>query len=114
MRRRVVVTGIGLINPMGHDPETVWNGLKEGRSGVAKTTLFDATGFPTTINAEVKIGTSPIPASPRKNGRIADVTRSSPLAPRNKPWPIVVSWTALPIPFGLAFTWAAVKATRTS
>jgi 3-oxoacyl-[acyl-carrier-protein] synthase II len=54
MRRRVVVTGIGLINPMGHDPETVWNGLKEGRSGVAKTTLFDATGFPTTISAEVK------------------------------------------------------------
>src|SRR6056297_293455 len=54
MRRRVVVTGIGMINPMGHDPETVWSGLKEGRSGVAKTTLFDASGFPTKISAEVK------------------------------------------------------------
>lgn len=54
MRRRVVVTGIGLINPMGHDPETVWQGLKEGASGVGYTTLFDASGFPTRISAEVK------------------------------------------------------------
>ena len=54
MRRRVVVTGIGMINPMGHDADTVWDGLKEGKSGVAYTTLFDATGFPTQISAEVK------------------------------------------------------------
>ena len=54
MRRRVVVTGIGMVNPMGHDPATVWSGLKEGKSGVAKTTLFDASGFPTKISAEVK------------------------------------------------------------
>ena len=54
MRRRVVVTGIGMINPMGHDAETVWAGLKEGKSGVAYTTLFDASGFPTKISAEVK------------------------------------------------------------
>ena len=43
-----------MVNPMGHDPETVWSGLKEGQSGVAKTTLFDASGFPTKISAEVK------------------------------------------------------------
>ncbi|MFG0261186.1 MAG: beta-ketoacyl-[acyl-carrier-protein] synthase family protein [Novipirellula sp. JB048] len=54
MRRRVVVTGIGMINPMGHDAATVWSGLKEGQSGVAHTTLFDASGFPTKISAEVK------------------------------------------------------------
>lgn len=54
MRRRVVITGIGMINPMGHDAATVWSGLKEGKSGVAPTTLFDATGFPTRISAEVK------------------------------------------------------------
>lgn len=53
-RRRVVVTGIGMINPMGHDPATVWAGLREGLSGVAATTLFDASGFPTKISAEVK------------------------------------------------------------
>jgi 3-oxoacyl-[acyl-carrier-protein] synthase II len=54
MRRRVVVTGIGMINPMGHDVSTVWEGLREGRSGVGPTTLFDASGFPTKISAEVK------------------------------------------------------------
>lgn len=43
-----------MINPMGHDPETVWSGLREGLSGVAPTTLFDASGFPTKISAEVK------------------------------------------------------------
>ncbi len=53
-RRRVVVTGIGLINPMGHDAQTVWNGLRESKSGVAYTTLFDASGFPTKISAEIK------------------------------------------------------------
>jgi 3-oxoacyl-[acyl-carrier-protein] synthase II len=54
MRRRVVVTGIGAINPMGHDVETVWKGLKEGESGVGYTTIFDASNFPTKISAEVK------------------------------------------------------------
>ena len=54
MRRRIVVTGIGMINPMGHDAASVWSGLKEGRSGVARTTLFDASGFPTKISSEVK------------------------------------------------------------
>lgn len=54
MRNRVVVTGIGCINPLGHDVETVWTALKEGRSGVGYTTIFDASRFPTRISAEVK------------------------------------------------------------
>ena len=54
MRKRVVITGIGCINPMGNDVETVWNGLKESQSGVGYTTVFDASGFPTTISAEIK------------------------------------------------------------
>lgn len=54
MRRRVVVTGVGSINPMGHDVDTVWSGLKEGKSGVGFTSIFDASKFPTTISAEVK------------------------------------------------------------
>ncbi|OUT55807.1 3-oxoacyl-[acyl-carrier-protein] synthase 2 [Stieleria bergensis] len=53
-RRRIVVTGIGMINPMGHDAPTVWKGLQNGESGVGYTTLFDASGFPTKISAEVK------------------------------------------------------------
>ncbi len=54
MRRRVVITGVGSINPMGNDVETVWSGLKESKSGVAYTTVFDASRFPTRISAEVK------------------------------------------------------------
>jgi len=54
MRRRVVITGIGSINPMGLDVETVWQGLKEGKSGVGLTTIFDASKFPTKISAEVR------------------------------------------------------------
>ncbi len=54
MTRRVVVTGVGMVNPMGHDVETVWKGLREGASGVSYTTIFDASNFPTKISAEVK------------------------------------------------------------
>ncbi len=54
MRRRVVVTGIGMVNPLGHDHETVWSALKESKSGVGRISIFDPTGFPTTIAAEVK------------------------------------------------------------
>jgi 3-oxoacyl-[acyl-carrier-protein] synthase II len=53
-RRRVVVTGVGVINPLGNDIETVWSGLKEGKSGVGYTTIFDASNFPTKISAEIK------------------------------------------------------------
>ena len=53
-RRRVVVTGVGVINPLGNDVETVWNHLKEGKSGVDYTTIFDASRFPTKISAEIK------------------------------------------------------------
>ena len=54
MRRRVVITGIGCITPMGTDVETVWEGLKQGASGVGYTSIFDASRFPTKISAEVR------------------------------------------------------------
>src|ERR1700704_4824851 len=54
MRRRVVVTGMGCINPLGNDVEAMWAGVKEGKSGVGFTTIFDASKFPTKISAEVK------------------------------------------------------------
>src|SRR6185369_14194728 len=53
MRRRVVITGLGTITPMGTEVEEVWTGLKEGRSGVGYTSGFDASNFPTKISAEV-------------------------------------------------------------
>jgi len=54
MDRRVVITGIGLVTPLGHDVETVWQKILTGQSGVGKITLFDAENFPTQIAAEVK------------------------------------------------------------
>src|SRR3954452_19722700 len=54
MRRRVVVTGMGAINPLGNNVETMWSAVKEGRSGVGYTTIFDASKFPTKIAAEIK------------------------------------------------------------
>src|SRR5213592_3682147 len=52
--QRVVITGIGWITPMGHDIEGVWKRLLAGQSGVARTSIFDASTFPTSISAEIK------------------------------------------------------------
>ncbi len=54
MRRRVVVTGIGCVTPVGNDVGAMWDALLAGRSGVTRTTVFDASTFPTQIAAEVK------------------------------------------------------------
>jgi 3-oxoacyl-[acyl-carrier-protein] synthase II len=51
--RRVVVTGMGMITPVGLDAESSWQALCEGRSGVGPVTLFDAAGFATRIAGEV-------------------------------------------------------------
>ena len=51
---RVVITGMGWITPMGHSIEAVWQRLLKGESGIAPTSLFDASTFPTRISAEVK------------------------------------------------------------
>src|SRR4051812_33566578 len=50
--RRIVVTGMGMVSPLGHDLESSWSALQEGRSGVGTITLFDAQTFPTRIAAE--------------------------------------------------------------
>jgi 3-oxoacyl-[acyl-carrier-protein] synthase II len=54
MRRRVVVTGIGCVTPLGTTVRQLWDNLLAGKSGVAHTTLFDAASFPTNISAEVR------------------------------------------------------------
>lgn len=53
MRRRVVVTGMGMVTPIGKDVEQTWAALQEGRSGVGAITLFDSATFPTRIAAEI-------------------------------------------------------------
>jgi 3-oxoacyl-[acyl-carrier-protein] synthase II len=54
MRRRVVVTGMGVITPVGNTVESMWQSLREGRSGIGPITYFDASGFPTQFAAQVK------------------------------------------------------------
>lgn len=52
--RRVVVTGLGVISPVGNDVETCWNNLKSGVHGIGPITRFDTTDYKTKIAAEVK------------------------------------------------------------
>lgn len=65
MRRTVVVTGIGVITPVGNDRETFWSALIAGRSGIGPITRFDATNFPCRIAGEVK-GFNPLDWVERK------------------------------------------------
>jgi beta-ketoacyl-acyl-carrier-protein synthase II len=53
-KRRVAITGLGLVTPVGNDVATTWNAVLTGRSGAAPISLFDASGFSTRIAAEVK------------------------------------------------------------
>ena len=54
MNKRVVITGMGIVCPLGHDVESMWQAIMAGKNGMAKTTIFDASTFPSTFGAEVK------------------------------------------------------------
>ncbi|MBW2589358.1 MAG: beta-ketoacyl-ACP synthase II [Deltaproteobacteria bacterium] len=54
MSRRVVITGIGLITPLGIGVSETWEGLCSGKSGIGEITMFDTTNFKTKIAGEVK------------------------------------------------------------
>jgi 3-oxoacyl-[acyl-carrier-protein] synthase II len=54
LKRRVVVTGMGMVTPLGTGVQKTWNALIAGKSGVGRITKFDSTGFDTQIAAEVK------------------------------------------------------------
>ncbi|HEX3455827.1 MAG TPA: beta-ketoacyl synthase N-terminal-like domain-containing protein, partial [Gaiellaceae bacterium] len=53
-RRRVVITGLGAVTPLGNDVETTWTNLISGRSGAGPITQFDCDGYPVTFACEVK------------------------------------------------------------
>src|SRR5438045_840475 len=53
MAKRVVVTGLGMITPLGNDVATTWQNLIAGKSGIDRITLFDSAGFDTQIGGEV-------------------------------------------------------------
>jgi 3-oxoacyl-[acyl-carrier-protein] synthase II len=67
--KRVAITGIGAVTPLGHDAETTWSALLEGKSGVDYIEAFDATDFPVQIAGEVKDwdATEVVPAKKARN-----------------------------------------------
>jgi 3-oxoacyl-[acyl-carrier-protein] synthase II len=72
MRRRVVVTGLGAVTPLGNDVATTWRALTSGVSGASKITKFDATSFPVQFACEVK-GFDPLRVMDRKEAKRADL-----------------------------------------
>lgn len=71
MERRVVVTGMGAVSPLGQSVPELWQGIVEARSGAGPITLFDAAGFDTRFAAEVK-GFDPSQHMDRKEARRTD------------------------------------------
>ncbi|MDP9179267.1 MAG: beta-ketoacyl-ACP synthase II [Gemmatimonadota bacterium] len=71
MKRRVVVTGMGAITPVGNDVATTWQALLDGKSGAAPITHFDASGFPVRFACEVN-GFDPLEFMDRKEAKRAD------------------------------------------
>ena len=71
MKRRVVVTGMGAITPVGNDVATTWRSLIEGKSGTTPITKFDASKFTCRIAAEVK-NFNPLDFMDRKEAKRAD------------------------------------------
>ncbi|HEX8228137.1 MAG TPA: beta-ketoacyl-ACP synthase II [Chloroflexia bacterium] len=69
-RRRVVITGMGAVSPLGNDVESSWRGVIEGRSGVGPITRFDSTGFETRIAAEVRDFNTDEYVSPKEQRRM--------------------------------------------
>lgn len=70
-RRRVVITGLGLVTPAGADVDVFWCNVSEGHSAVRAITAFDASPFPTRIAAEVT-GFDPLAYMDRKEARHMD------------------------------------------
>src|SRR5258705_13781293 len=70
-RRRVVVTGLGMITPLGGSVAKTWEGIRAGRSGIGPITRFDTTGLETTIGGEVR-DFDPLEYMGRKEARRAD------------------------------------------
>lgn len=54
MKRRVVITGLGIVSPVGNDIQTAWNNIVGGQSGIGRITRFDPTDFNCHIAGEVK------------------------------------------------------------
>src|SRR4030081_725086 len=72
MRRRVVVTGLGAVTPIGNDVATTWRAMQSGVSGASRITKFDPTNFPVQFACEVK-DFDPLRSMDRKEAKRADL-----------------------------------------
>src|SRR3990167_2144803 len=70
MKRRVVVTGMGMLSPLGNTVDTTWDAILAGKSGVSHITRFDASVMPTHIAAEVKNFDSSLAVDPKEARRL--------------------------------------------
>ena len=75
MNRRVVITGMGVVSPVGNDINTMWNNLVKGNCGIAPIASFDTTDLPVKIAGEVKdfdpLAMGLEPAFAKRNDRFA-------------------------------------------
>ena len=69
--RRIVITGMGALSPVGNDIATIWGNLEQGNSGIGKITTFDTTNFPIDIHGGIK-DFNPEPHLNTKEVRILD------------------------------------------
>ncbi|MGN1062959.1 MAG: beta-ketoacyl synthase N-terminal-like domain-containing protein, partial [Alphaproteobacteria bacterium] len=58
MKRRVVITGMGILSPMGRGLQTNWAGITAGKSAVSKIKSFDTEGFSAKIAGQIPFGTN--------------------------------------------------------
>ena len=54
MKRRVVISGLGAVSPIGNDVDTMWDSIKEGKCGIDEITHFDTSEYRVKLAAEVK------------------------------------------------------------
>ena len=71
MKRRVVITGVGAVTPVGNDITTMWDALVHGKSGIARTARFDPAPYESQVAGEVR-GLEPTSYMDRKDVRRTD------------------------------------------
>ncbi len=94
-RQRVVITGLGVLSPVGIGHENVWENLLAGRSGVARLTQFDPSPFPVQFGGEVKGFDPAILGSPREVRRMDRCTQFALAAARQAVEDAALDLTAL-------------------
>jgi 3-oxoacyl-[acyl-carrier-protein] synthase II len=79
VKRRVVITGLGLLSPVGNDVATTWRALLDGANGAGPITQFDTANFPVKFGCELK-GFDPLQYMDRKEVKRNDVFTQMALA----------------------------------